>query len=51
VFGLTLLTVVAVPALGLLSEDYARFLAQLIIPAVLALGATVVGALFGIRRK
>jgi hypothetical protein len=45
-FVITLLAVIIGPGLGAISEDFARTLAQMIIPAMLAAAATIIGTLF-----
>lgn len=50
VFLATLLLVIAGPATGVISEDYARDLAQMIIPALLTFGGTIVGTLYNPRK-
>ncbi|MDQ3054081.1 MAG: hypothetical protein M3R66_09755 [Actinomycetota bacterium] len=45
-FLLTLMIVVAAPWVGAISEDFARTLAQMVLPALLASGATIIGTLF-----
>jgi hypothetical protein len=45
-FVITLIAVIIGPAAGAISEDFARTLAQMIFPAMLAFAATIIGTLF-----
>jgi hypothetical protein len=50
IFMITLLMIIVGPAVGAISEDYARSLAQMVIPALLTFGGTIVGTLFSTRK-
>lgn len=45
-FLITLAVVIVASWVGAISEDFARTLAQMILPALLASGATIIGTLF-----
>lgn len=45
-FVITLIAVIIAPGMGAISEDLARTLAQMILPALLASAATIIGTLF-----
>jgi hypothetical protein len=45
-FLITLAAVIIAPGVGAITEDFARTLAQMIMPAMLAGAATIVGTLF-----
>lgn len=48
-FVITLIAVIVGPGVGAISEDFARTLAQMIIPAMLAAVAAIIGTLFRAR--
>lgn len=45
-FIITLATVIIAPGVGVITEDFARTLAQMIIPVLLAAATTIIGCLF-----
>jgi len=48
-FLITLVVVIVAPWVAAISEDFARTLAQMILPALLASGATIIGTLFKLK--
>ena len=48
-FLITLVVVIVAPWVAAISEDFARTLAQMILPALLASGATIIGTLFRLK--